>query len=59
MKGAQKIMMWAFLVLSVVCVAATGWMVSVLGFDAISCLMLVMFTLAALWAGVQIKNSSK
>ncbi|MCQ2239207.1 MAG: hypothetical protein MJZ73_08240 [Bacteroidaceae bacterium] len=59
MKGAQKILMWAFLVLSVVCVCATGWMISVLGFDAMSCLMLVMFVLAAIWAGVQIKQSRK
>ena len=52
----QRIMMWAFLVLSVVCVGATLWMVSVLGFDAISGLMLVMFTLSALWSVVQLKT---
>lgn len=52
----QRIMMWGFLVLSLVCVVATAWMVSVLGFDAISGLMLIMFTLSAIWSGVQLKT---
>ena len=57
MKGAQKIIMWAFLVLSVFCAFATIWMISVLGFDSLSGLMLVMFILASIWAGIQIKKN--